>query len=92
MDINQFKLMALFSKLFGGNPTPREIGGGTQRAQARLEEKRKRNKEIYGDLPAAPPSRQVLRAEARRAAKDHRSGVKQATMREGWKGGAVVAR
>jgi len=90
MDLNQMKLFTLLGAAMGMKPRNRQIGGGQERAQERLAAKRKANAATYKDMPERPPSRQVLRAMARRKAKDHRHGVKMAAMKNKWPGGAAV--
>lgn len=90
MDLNQMKLFTLLGAAMGMKPRTRQIGGGQERAQERLAAKRKANEATYKDMPERPPSRQVLRAMARRKAKDHRHGVKMAAMKNKWPGGAAV--
>lgn len=90
MDLNQMKLFTLLGAAMGMKPRTRQIGGGQERAQERLAAKRKANTATYKDMPERPPSRQVLRAMARRKAKDHRHGVKMAAMKNKWPGGAAV--
>lgn len=65
-------------------------GPGRRRALERMKAQRKRNQEVYGHLPPATPSRQVLRAATRRAEKDARSMRKAAAMRAGLPGGAAA--
>lgn len=96
MDLNQMKLFTLLGAAMGMKPRTRQIGGGQERAQERLAAKRKANAEaekrhapLWKDRP---PSRQVLRAMARRKAKEHRHGVKMAAMKNKWPGGAAVVR
>lgn len=90
MDMNQFKLLALIAKAIGLNPVARQIGGGQMRAQERQAAQRKRNREVYGNLPPAPPSRQVNRATARAILKRERSALKAAAMKNKVMGGAAV--
>jgi len=94
MDLNQMKLFTLLGAAMGMKPRTRQIGGGQERAQERAQErlaaKRKANAATYKNMPERPPSRQVLRAMARRKAKDHRHGVKMAAMKNKWPGGAAV--
>jgi hypothetical protein len=73
-----------------GAPPSTVEGAGAARARKRLAEKRKRNKEVYGHLPAPQPSRQVYRAMTRRAEKEARSMRKERAMKDGLPGGAAA--
>lgn len=90
MDMNQFKFLALLGAALGLTPKTRTFGDGQKRAAERLAAKRKRNQEVYGKLPPAPPSRQVNRATARAILKRERSALKAAAMKNNVQGGAAV--
>ena len=85
-------LVHMLGDALGLRPAGTGEGGGVRRARERLAEKRKRNQEVYGDLPSAPPSRQVLRAAVRRAEKIERHGRKMAALKAKLPGGAAVIR
>jgi len=91
------QLAALISTaLSGEKPKSTFVGAGTQRAYARLKAKRIANQEREKNyLPIwknRPPSRQVLRAESRRKAKEYRGMLKAAALKDTTPGGAAVVR
>jgi hypothetical protein len=83
-------LVHLIGDALGFRPAGTSEGKGVERARQRLAEKRKRNQEVYGHLPPAEPSRQVLRAAVRRAFKIERHGRKMAALKGKVPGGAAV--
>lgn len=83
-------LVHMLGDAVGMRPAGSGEGGGVRRARERLAAKRKRNQEVYGHLPPATPSRQVLRAATRRAEKDARSFRKAQAMRDKLPGGAAA--
>jgi hypothetical protein len=83
-------LVHIIGDALGYRPAGSSEGKGVERARKRLAEKRKRNQEVYGHLSPAEPSRQVLRADTRRALKTFRSIQKESAMKNKLLGGAAV--
>ena len=90
MNLPTMQLLALMGKLIGAGPQPKQEGKGVRLARERLAAKRKRNEEMSKSWPVRPPSRQVVRATARRIAKDQRSARKVQAGKDKVKGGSAT--